>query len=84
MNADQAMDEWVTAYLEWTDVQLGGDGATQVSRISIERRRIDRRAPGSGTAREAALLEALRAESNCVRLLRQALEAAQLPAAPAG
>lgn len=84
MNLDQPMEEWVTAYLEWTDVQPGADGATQVRRVVVERRRTDRRSNGSSTAREAALLEALRAESDCVRLLRQALESSQLPAPRAG
>jgi len=80
MNPDRTTDEWVSAYLEWTDMLPAGNGVTQASCIVVERRHTDRRGNGCTSAREATLLEALRAESDCVRLLRQALETARLQA----
>lgn len=78
MDPYSSTDEWVVAYLEWIDGP--SERVTEMRSIFLERRRADRRLGGADSAREVALLQALRAESDCVNLLRQALEASRVPA----
>ena len=73
MDQDRSTQQWVSAYLEWIDVQAG-EAAFQTRQVFIERRGIDRRASAPEPSREDVLLIALRAESDCVHLLRQALD----------
>lgn len=65
--------QWVSAYLEWIDVS-STDVAVSARQMFIERRSSDRRMNGPSRSREHALLIALRAEADCVRVLREALE----------
>lgn len=78
MDLYNSTEEWVVAYLDWIDGQAG-ERVTGMRSIFMERRRSDRRLAGNGTPRETALLQALRAEADCVNLLRQALEEGQPP-----
>ena len=69
-------EQWVAAYLEWIDVPVTG-GAIQSRRVFIERRTNERRAGGAEPSREDVLMIALRAESDCVHMLREALDASR-------
>ena len=73
MDQDGSTQQWVSAYLEWIDVQAG-EALFQTRQVAIERRRTDRRASAPERSREDVLLIALQAESDCVHLLRQALD----------
>ena len=64
--------QWVSAYLEWIDVS-STEYAVSARKSFIERRAGDRRLNNAGRSREDALLIALRAEADCVRVLREAL-----------
>ena len=66
-------EQWVSAYLEWIDVR-NTEFAVPVRRTFIDRRTGDRRLSSMNRSREDALLIALRAEADCVRVLRDALE----------
>ena len=74
MDLYSSSDEWVSAYLDWIDSEMADD-VIKVQTVVVERRRRDRRFNGPDASRETALLMALRAESDCVKLLRQALQA---------
>ena len=80
--------EWINAYLEWTNTEfavasgMDADAATDIATAYLEW--IDappakeRRAPAFRAGepqREAVLLLALRTESECMQIVRQALDA---------
>ena len=65
--------QWVSAYLEWIDVS-STTFAVPARQTFIDRRTGDRRLKSLERSREDALLIALRAEVDCVRVLRDALE----------
>jgi hypothetical protein len=65
--------QWVGAYLEWIDVS-STELSVSVRQTFTERRTSDRRLQSTSRSRENALLLALRAEADCVRVLRDALE----------
>ena len=76
MDQDRSTQQWVSAYLEWIDVP-SGEAAIQPRQVFFERRTSDRRANGPDRSREDVLLIALRAESDCVHMLRQALDSSR-------
>jgi len=76
--------DWIGAYLEWTDAEFGmsrelfaapgmdaGDGSAEDT-AAVYLDWID--TASTATQREAVLLMALRAESECMHMLRQALD----------
>jgi hypothetical protein len=80
--------EWITAYLEWTNTEfsvasgMDADVATDIATAYLEwidaSPAKERRAPAFRAGepqREAVLLLALRTESACMQIVRQALDA---------
>ena len=73
MDADRSAADWVAAYLEWIDVTPMAEAADGADYDWSLEAADDGEFPQ--LSREDVLLSALRAESDCLHVLRQVLEA---------